>query len=96
MHLNYTDDVDNLFSSQKETRIFSEDFMQANVGKKVTVYTTYDGSAEWRDKIFIGTLAAVGRDFIVIREDKSRKEVLLYNINVDFVYFDEAAFIPKR
>lgn len=77
--------------SQRRERIFSEEFLQNNIGKKVSAHMNYDGSVQWRDRIFTGTLKEVGRDFFVIGEQKTGKDVLLLNINLSFMVFEEPA-----
>ncbi|MBA4492776.1 spore coat protein GerQ [Paenactinomyces guangxiensis] len=70
-------------------RIFSEDFLQRNIGKRVTVYMTFDASSQWRDKVFTGVLRRVGRDFFVIRDQKTGRDIMLLNINLDYIVFEE-------
>ncbi|SEM68723.1 spore coat protein GerQ [Lihuaxuella thermophila] len=76
-------------------RIFSEDLMQRNVGKRITVYMTFDASEQWRNRVFTGTLREVGRDFFVIRDQKSGKDMMMLNINLDYVVFDEPAVVRE-
>ncbi|MGA9175389.1 MAG: spore coat protein GerQ [Thermoactinomyces sp.] len=83
--------------SQREERRFSEDLMQANIGKKVTAYLTYEGSEHWRNRVFTGVLRQVGRDFFVLRDQKTGKDIMLLNINLNYVVFEEqpATLVPE-
>jgi spore coat protein GerQ len=83
--------------SQRQERRFSEDLLQANIGKKVTVYLTYEGSEHWRNRVFTGTLRQVGRDFFVLRDQKTGKDMMLLNINLNYVVFEEqpASLVPE-
>ena len=81
-------------------RRFSEDFMERNEGKIITAYMTYDGSNQWRDVVYTGQLLEQGRDFFVIRLTEGEhkgKEILLLNINVSYIIFEEpASFIRMQ
>lgn len=71
--------------SQRDTeRRFSEEFLQANVGKVVTVYLT----PRWPAKSVTGTLRNVGRDYFVIRDRQTGKDNMFLNINVDYFVFE--------
>ena len=75
--------------SQRETeRRFSEEFLQANVGKEVTVYLTFEDNPRWPAKSVTGTLRNVGRDYFVIRDRQTGKDNMFLNINMDYVVFD--------
>lgn len=82
-------------SQQRQERNFSEDLLTRNIGKRVTVYMTFDASEQWRNKVFTGTLREVGRDFFVIREQKSGKDMMHLNINLDYVVFEEQAAVRE-
>ncbi|GAA5343945.1 spore coat protein GerQ [Planifilum fimeticola] len=75
--------------SQRETeRRFSEEFLQANVGKVVTVYLTFENNPRWPAKSVTGTLRNVGRDYFVIRDRQTGKDNMFLNINVDYFVFE--------
>ncbi len=78
-------------------RIFSEELLHSNLGKVITVYLTYENNPQWNAKIVTGTLREAGRDFILIRDQKTGKDQLLFNINIDFIIFEERqATIPRE
>lgn len=82
--------------SQRTERNFSEDFLQANIGKRITVYMTYEQNQQWNSRVFNGVLRKVGRDYFVIRESKTGRDLMLLNINLDYVVFDDKpATLPK-
>jgi spore germination protein Q len=74
---------------QRQDRRFSEDLLQSNIGKRVTAYMTYEGSEEWRNRVFTGVLRQVGRDYFVLRDQETGKDVMLLNINLNFIVFDD-------
>ena len=69
-------------------RRFSEEFLQANVGKVVTVYLTFENNPRWPAKSVTGTLRNVGRDYFVIRDRQTGKDNMFLNINVDYFVFE--------
>jgi spore coat protein GerQ len=75
--------------SQRQERRYSEDLLQANVGRRITAYLTYDASEQWRDKVVTGTIRQVGRDFFVVREQSTGKDIMLLNINLGYVVFED-------
>lgn len=83
--------------NQRQERSYSEDLLQANIGRKVTAYMTYEQNKEWNARVFTGILRAVGRDYFVLRERQTGKDLLLLNINLDYLYFDDKpAALPNR
>jgi len=81
----------------RRERSFSEDLLQANIGRRVTVYLTFDDSEQWRNRTFTGTIRQVGRDYFVIREQQSGRDVMVLNINLDYVVFeDQPARLAER
>lgn len=75
-------------SQRERERRFSEEFLQANVGKVVTVYLTFENNPRWPAKSITGTLRNVGRDYFVIRDRQTGKDHMFLNINLDYVVFD--------
>src|SRR4051812_24885493 len=82
---------------QREERVFSEDLLSRNIGKRVTVYLTFEENREWNARKVTGTLRAVGRDFFVIREQSTGKDQMYLNINIDYFVFEDkpATLISK-
>lgn len=74
--------------SQRRERQFSEDLLQRNVGRTVTVYSTYENNEEWNAQIITGTLKEVGRDYILVTNAENGKDTMLLNIHTDFIVFD--------
>lgn len=73
--------------------IYSEymnDVLQAVEPIKVNVYMTFNGSKEWLDKKFSGILEAAGRDHIIVSDPTTGHWVLLPNIYIDYIEFDES------
>lgn len=73
----------------RQPRTYSEDLLERNTGKRISAYMTYDASNQWRDKIFTGTLRQIGRDFFLIRDQKTGKDTMLLNINIAFIIFED-------
>ena len=54
---------------------------------------SFADSIEWRDRIFEGTLEAVGREFLLISDRQNNKWYMLWSIYIDFLEFnDEVIF----
>lgn len=81
--------------SQRPERTYSEDLFSRNIGKTVTVYLTYENNEQWNAQIVTGVIREVGRDFLLIREQKTGKDIMLLNININYVVFDEPATITR-
>jgi spore germination protein Q len=79
--------------SQRQEREYSEDLMQKNIGRVITVYLTFENNKQWNAKVVTGTLRAVGRDFIVVRDQQTGKDHMFLNINVDYIVFDRPAVL---
>ncbi|WP_052807400.1 spore coat protein GerQ [Risungbinella massiliensis] len=73
---------------QRPERMFSEDLLQRNLGRDITVYQTYENNNKWNAIVTRGRLKEVGRDFILITDKENGKDRLLFNIHVDYVVFD--------
>lgn len=71
---------------------YSEYILLKNIGKKIKVYMTFTGSIEWRDRVFEGTFLAVGRDFILIKENQN-KTYMLWNVYINYIEFNEQVII---
>lgn len=75
--------------SQRQERVYSEDLLNRNIGKVVTVYLTYENNEQWNAQKITGTIREVGRDFVVIRDRNTGKDTMLFNINIDFIVFEQ-------
>jgi spore germination protein Q len=82
--------------SQRTERKYSEDLLAANIGRPITVYLTYEKNKERNDMVVVGTLRQVGRDFILVTDQRSGKDMMLLNINLDYVVFDRKATLADR
>lgn len=77
--------------SQRTERMFSEDLLSRNIGKKVTVYLTYENNEQWNAQVVTGVIREVGRDFVLLRESKTGKDIMLLNININYIVFEQPA-----
>ncbi len=68
---------------------YIENILRLNLGKKATIYMTFEGNREWNAKIFTGILEAAGRDHIIISDQDTGKRYLLLMVNLDYITFDE-------
>jgi spore coat protein GerQ len=66
---------------------YSQTLLRRNRGKKATFYLSFSDSVEWRDKVFSGTIEAVGPDFVLIKDGD--KFYLLWSIYIDYAEFNE-------
>ena len=80
--------------SQREERVFSEDLLQRNVGRTITVFLTFENNPSWNAKKITGTLRNVGRDYILVRDKETGKDHLFLNVNVDYILFEDRASTP--
>lgn len=83
-------------SQQRQERIYSEDLLSRNIGRVVTIYLTYENNPKWNAKIAQGTIREVGRDFVVIRERETGKDHMFFNINIDYIVFEQPARLAGR
>ena len=77
--------------SQRPERMYSEELLSRNIGKTVTVYLTYENNDQWNAQVVTGVIREVGRDFILLRERKTGKDILLLNIYVNYIVFEQPA-----
>lgn len=84
--------------SQRRDRIYTEDLLSRNIGKLIKVYLTFENNTQWNAKTLLGTIREVGRDFLLIRDQKTGKDVILMNINIDYYVFENqpATLAGKR
>lgn len=84
----YTNSHTQAETSQRVDRIFSEDLLQRNIGRNVTVYLTHEENPKWSAQIVKGRLKEVGRDFILVTDQATGKDTLLFNVSIDYIVFD--------
>ena len=63
---------------------YIENILRSNKGKKVTIYTSFPDSNEWRDKTFKGTIEQAGRDHIILRDFENGHWYLILMIYLNF------------
>jgi len=68
---------------------FVENVLRMNLGKRATIYMTFENNDQWNAKIFNGILEAAGRDHIIISDPQTGKRYLLLMVNLDYITFDE-------
>lgn len=66
---------------------YAETIFSKNHGKRVSVYFSYPDSVEWRDRIFVGTILADGRDYLLLKDDDGRT-ILLWLVYINYAIFD--------
>ena len=66
---------------------YSQNILEANVGKKAKIHMSFPDSIEWRDKIFSGTIEKAGADYLLIKENKN--PFLLQTVYINFIEFTE-------
>ena len=71
--------------TNEEDALYADNILIQNIGKNVRVYTSFDDSVEWRDKVFEGTIEETGTDFLLIKSNNT--SFLLYNIYIDYIEF---------
>ena len=82
-----------LYPTVESTLSHWRSILNQNIGKKIKVYMSFADSIEWRDRIFEGTLEAVGREFLLISDRQNNKWYMLWSIYIDFLEFsDEVIF----
>jgi spore germination protein Q len=77
--------------AQQQSRKYSEDLLASNIGRTITVYLTYEKNTVRNNRVVIGVLRQVGRDFILVTDQQTGKDNLLLNINVDYIEFSKKA-----
>lgn len=68
---------------------YAENILEMNRGKKARFFMSYSDSIEWRDRVFEGIIEDAGRDYTLLRRLDSDGRVLLWNVYLNFVEFDE-------
>ncbi|MEG0994658.1 MAG: spore coat protein GerQ [Bacilli bacterium] len=68
---------------------YVENILRQNVGHRGSFYMSYSDSVEWRDKIFTGILLETGRDYLLIEDEKTKENVILLTVYLNFATFNE-------
>jgi len=68
---------------------YIENILRMNLGKRATIYMTFENNAQWNAKVFKGTVEAAGRDHIIISDPQTGMRYLLLMVNLDYITFDE-------
>lgn len=67
---------------------YAENVFQLNIGKRITVYSSFPDSLEWRDKVFSGTIVGIGKDYLLLKTD-TNELVMLWIIYINYATFDD-------
>lgn len=67
---------------------YIENILRLNLGKKTTVYATFEGNNQWNAKIFTGTLEAAGRDHVIIEDEETTVRYLIPMVFVNYFTFE--------
>lgn len=68
---------------------YAENILALNAGKSASFYMSYNDSIEWRNKVFTGIINEAGRDYTLLKDDETGKDILLWNIYIDYVVFND-------
>lgn len=68
---------------------YIENILRLNLGKRATVYMTFENNSEWNAKVFKGRIEAAGRDHIILSDPSTGMRYLLLMVNLDYITFDE-------
>jgi len=68
---------------------YIENILRLNLGKRATIYMTFENNTQWNAKIFKGIIEAAGRDHIIISDPQTGMRYLLLMVNLDYITFDE-------
>ena len=66
-----------------------KDILNNNIGKKVSIYESFNNSNEWKDKAFTGILEKIDNDYIILSDPTNNNWYLLLNKYVDYIKFEE-------
>lgn len=78
----------NNYENEEEKIEYVVNLFEKNIGKKVTIYSSFSDSNEWRDRTFNGTIVAGGKDFVVIKTNKNQS-IIIWTIYINYATFDE-------
>lgn len=68
---------------------YGENLIRKNIGKTATFYMSFSDSIQWRDSIFKGIIEQAGKDYVLIFDQENNKRILLWNVYLDYIVFDE-------
>ena len=68
---------------------YGENLIRKNIGKKAAFYMSFGDSIKWRDSVFEGIIEEAGKDYVLIYDRDNNKRVLLWNVYLDYIVFDE-------
>ena len=75
---------------------YIENILRNNKGKRATLYMSFPGSVNWRDKEFTGIIEQAGRDHIILSDPQTGKWYMLLMIYLDYAVFDEIIKYKKN
>ena len=86
---NYQENIIPIGNELNMEQSYIENILRHNKGKKVKAYVSFPDSAEWKDRIFEGTIEQAGRDHLIIKDIQNGHWYLILMIYLDYVEFDE-------
>ena len=69
------------------TKDYVEYYLKDNIGKKVKVYVSFSDSTEWKNSVFIGNLKSTGKDYIVVYDNITKNDYVIWSIYIDYIIF---------
>lgn len=70
------------------TNSYAQGVLQNNIGMSGYFFVSFPDSVDWRDKIFYGTLADAGNDYILIYNEDNNEYYLVWSIYLNYATFD--------
>lgn len=68
---------------------YAQGVLQKNIGISGYFFVSFPDSVDWRDKIFYGTLAEAGDDYILIYNEDNNEYYLIWSIYLNYATFDK-------
>ncbi|RYL95067.1 spore coat protein GerQ [Sporolactobacillus sp. THM7-4] len=68
---------------------YIENILRLNLGKKATLYATFEGNTKWNAMSFSGTVEAAGRDHVIIVDRTTGTRYLIPMVFVNYFTFEE-------
>lgn len=68
---------------------YMEQSLNENIGKRMTVFTTFNGSVDWPNKAFTGILEFSAMDHITLSDPSTGKWYVIPTIYINYVESDE-------
>ena len=66
-----------------------DDILEINIGKKISIYESFDNSNEWKDKIFTGILEKVDNEYIILSDPTNNTWYIILIKYINYIKFDE-------